>query len=819
MSLSKTKYRSFLPSLAGRERTLVWISAPRQEVAEALSREIELCLAAFATDSRTTHRLDTAAEPEHINTLWLGEALTIKDVISSKPPPIDVIPQVQALRYLGTEQQLIIFNAQDEFDVNAFAAICGTLVHGGFLILVTPSPQDWPYSCQHSSSRFGFPQSTSLKSHATPIATSNPQKEFRFAANESEQDTQTNRFMQRFTDLLCLNTQATTHPSHTEAVQRRALVRHRSRSLTTELSERPDYVDEKVTPASDEACSDQREVIDTLIDNFQKDRPSVSTLIADRGRGKSALLGMLAAEWLEISRQSTDETGFKQTLSNDSSTPTVIVTGPARRATDVLFKHLASTNHEKSSLSVEFVPPDKLIASNPATNLVIVDEAARLPLPQLKELIRRHSRIVLASTVHGYEGAGRGFALRLTRWLEREGYTHQQLKLTKPIRWLQGDALEHLCNELFLFKVALPDVSTSVKPEHCRVKDLSSSDLLENNSLLQTCFALLMQAHYRTRPVDLQHLLGDGNLSLKVLLHGDTPVALLWWALEGGFSDPSLRQDIVRLQRRPNGHVLPQLLSQWLGAEEILTKHYARIVRIAVHPKLQRRGFGSTLINILHSEFQTKNSNLTSPVRAIGAVFGADPDIVAFWKSVGFQPFHISAGTSGRSGMPSMAVITDMDSGDLDTTKYLQQAKALYNFNFASAIDNVPVFESDLRQDLHQYCKKESPEKLQTWTEDDYLDCGEQFIDLYLQGSRSFHNTRQFIISFLTRHTSRIAELPTGTLTDAQSHILLAAMDNGFSFVNYASKYNLSGKQRAEQFFKQALKGIVDLPVKKNTNN
>ena len=56
--------------------------------------------------------------------------------------------------------------------------------------------------------------------------------------------------------------------------------------------------------------------------------------------------------------------------------------------------------------------------------LVVVDEAAAIPITLVKQLIGQYM-VILSSTVHGYEGTGRSLSLKLIHQLkgqQRPGY-------------------------------------------------------------------------------------------------------------------------------------------------------------------------------------------------------------------------------------------------------------------------------------------------------------------------------------------------------------------------------------------------------------
>ncbi|MEI8631520.1 hypothetical protein P4S72_04170 [Vibrio sp. PP-XX7] len=66
---------------------------------------------------------------------------------------------------------------------------------------------------------------------------------------------------------------------------------------------------------------------------------------------------------------------------------------------------------------MSFIPPDMLLTSRCEADLMLVDEASSIPVPMLQQLGERYNRIVFSTTIHGYEGCGRGFILKFMEWL------------------------------------------------------------------------------------------------------------------------------------------------------------------------------------------------------------------------------------------------------------------------------------------------------------------------------------------------------------------------------------------------------------------
>jgi N-acetyltransferase 10 len=58
------------------------------------------------------------------------------------------------------------------------------------------------------------------------------------------------------------------------------------------------------------------------------------------------------------------------------------------------------------------------------TDLVVIDEAAAIPLPYVKAFFGPH-HVFMCSTVNGYEGTGRSLSLKLVEEIRQKSYAQQ----------------------------------------------------------------------------------------------------------------------------------------------------------------------------------------------------------------------------------------------------------------------------------------------------------------------------------------------------------------------------------------------------------
>ncbi|MFP4683451.1 MAG: GNAT family N-acetyltransferase [Ectothiorhodospira sp.] len=416
--------------------------------------------------------------------------------------------------------------------------------------------------------------------------------------------------------------------------------------------------------------ADQRRAVAALerLARGRAGRPLVIT--ADRGRGKSAALGIAAGRLLAHPR-------------GEASAPLhIVVTAPRLAAVaPVLERARAACTpgaREREDISVtgpggrlDYLPPEA--ACGVAADLVLVDEAGGIPVHWLERLLVAHGRVAFTTTLHGYEGTGQGFATRFQDTLRRRAPGTRSLHLEQPVRWASGDPLEALLDRLLLLGTragmeAMPGDTPKVHLER-----LSPERLAGEEALLEAVFGLLVLAHYRTRPSDLQRLLDDPAMEVTVLWAGGEVAAVALVAREGEL-DPALCAQVWAGRRRPGGHFLPVglILHGGLppGAGRLC---YHRVVRIAVHPGLRRRGLGARLLAAVVDRARERGAD------AVGAGFGATGGVLAFWQGQGFAPVRVGVKPEVSSGGWGVTVLRPLTAAgeELATAAGQRFARAL----------------------------------------------------------------------------------------------------------------------------------------------
>ncbi len=490
---------------------------------------------------RQAHRLRTTLSGD---VLWVGP----------QPMPEPYVSSAALKSLLGREYQHAFFDARDGFDVAAFAALAGTLRAGSWLILLTPDFARWP----------ARPDADSLRWSDTPIPIPTP------------------NFVDRFCQQIMADTAS-------------VLWRQGHERVVPEYPARARW-----HPADGHPQAEQAAVLAELADL----PPGIAALTAERGRGKSALAGMLIRQ-----------------LAGDA-----IVTAPSRGATEVMAAFAGE--------GFRFMAPDALLASECKAGWLIVDEAAAIPGPLLRQLVARFPRALLTTTVQGYEGTGRGFLLKFCA-----SFAHlRQFTLTTPVRWASGCPLETTIAQLLLFN----DETFQIPPAgEAVLESVSQESWRRQPALAEAMYQLLSGAHYRTSPLDLRRMM-DAPGQHFTCARSERRIAGALWLVEEGGLEPSLSQAVWAGYRRPRGNLVAQSLAAHGGSPLAATLTGLRISRIAVHPARQREELGQRLVTWAASRALDRDY--------LSVSFGYTPELWRFWQRCGFTLVRLGTHREASSG-------------------------------------------------------------------------------------------------------------------------------------------------------------------------
>jgi len=301
------------------------------------------------------------------------------------------------------------------------------------------------------------------------------------------------------------------------------------------------------------------------------------------------------------------------------------------------------------------------------TRALVIDEAASLPLAVLQSALDRPVRVVMASTVDGYEASGRAFAGRLLDRLAARRPRGTMSRTSGRFRFLP-DAVQATLHDAFLLD-ALGTPPEGSPPGRAAIGSLHleriAPPLIHRQALAARLVALLGATHYRASLDELDPLL-DGRLAIWIARDAnDTLVAAATLAAEGDLP-AVLHADILAGRRRLPDQLLPQLLARSAADDSALGERYARITRIAVLPGWRRHGIATRLLERVRRDL--------SPSIALGASFAEGAGVERFWRQAGFETFHRGLRVNPRSGHRSVAVLSN---GTPRTGSVLSRARAV----------------------------------------------------------------------------------------------------------------------------------------------
>ncbi|GCF12855.1 tRNA cytosine(34) acetyltransferase TmcA [Haloarcula mannanilytica] len=527
--------------------------------------------------------------------------------------------QSRAEELLGRTRTAVVLDAHEELRPDAVGRTVGAVDGGGLYVLLAPPLNEWP------EERDGFSESLAVPPFDVADVTGH--------------------FRRRFVETLRAHRGIAIVNVDTDTVEQDG--------LTNPPPSRPVPVpippaDAQFRPETYAQCltDDQRDAVQAF-ETLQAGGEAV-VVEADRGRGKSSAAGLAAGNLATEGRD-------------------VLVTAPQYRSAGEVFTRAAdlletlgvdftrdrASEPQRLDLAgagcVRYAPPEEAATLLDDPDVVIVDEAAALPVRRLEQFLDAPA-VAFTTTVHGYEGAGRGFSVRFRDRLAESGHAVTDMSMTTPIRYSDADPVEVWAFRALLLDARPPvdQLISDATPDTIAYQQLSAADLRADEHLLREVFGLLVLAHYRTEPSDLARLLDAPNLTVRALTHEGHVVAVALLAQEGGLSAET--RATMYEGGRVRGNMLPDVLSTQLRDEAAGVPVGQRVLRIATHAAVRSRGLGSKLLSEIKAEFAER-------VDWLGVGYGATPDLVRFWTRNGYSTVHLATSRNATSGEYSVVML------------------------------------------------------------------------------------------------------------------------------------------------------------------
>ena len=562
------------------------------------------------------HQSSTQAGHEGNLILWITEQ------------PVDPVPGIKYIapkhirQILGQEFALVVYDISQGIRANTLYTVMGSIHLAGCLLLISPTlalaslPSALPqsFSTSPSSSLFHALISEQLSSFEQPYLHSADDLEEVLSRWLTQQHA-------RISQILPLSVTSLLTEAQSQQYQQANTI---ARQINTTMSTFPAHSHSSQSSHSTQTIHDVES--------------NIHVLIAERGRGKSYLLGIVCS------------------LLDPNYCQHIIIVTQNHDATRAIRQGLAHYHIDEGSserhfqingISIALVAPDdpRLFAHSVdmphqqthSKTMMMVDEAASLPVHWLKRLTQHYPHLLFATTSSGYENNGLGFSLTFLPQLDHY-YPHT---LDKPIRFIAPCPME-------AFSTALLQpptwVQSSPAEQTANVFHLGLSDgchhiertrIAKDSRLRKAIMHCLMLAHYQTTPDDLQRLLDAPDMHCTIYILNEQLIGCVWIIAEGGFTQTDLCHNIANGTRRVNGHLSVQQLAYAYGTHQLLTRSIWRVNRIAILPEHQHQGHGSHMLEAIYTKAQRQQIDILT------SAFGASPELINFWQQNGYFPIKL----------------------------------------------------------------------------------------------------------------------------------------------------------------------------------
>ncbi|RLW10107.1 hypothetical protein DV515_00002526 [Chloebia gouldiae] len=369
--------------------------------------------------------------------------------------------------------------------------------------------------------------------------------------------------------------------------------------------------------------------------------------------------------------------------------------------------------------TIQYIHPADSVKLGQA-ELVVIDEAAAIPLPLVKNLLGPYL-VFMASTINGYEGTGRSLSLKLIQQLRQQSAQSQvtltaenkstatakltsarmlhEVSLHESIRYAPGDPVEKWLNDLLCLDCLniTRIISGCPLPDTCDLYYVNRDTLFcyhrASEIFLQRLMALYVASHYKN--------------SLPEVL------AVVQVCMEGEISHQSIMNSLSR-GKKASGDLIPWTISEQFQDPDFGGLSGGRVVRIAVHPDYQGMGYGRRALTLLQMYYEGKfpcleeeavqkpkeittvssetvglleevvtprkdlpplllklSERQAEHLDYLGVSYGLTPRLLKFWKRAGFVPVYLRQTPNDLTGEHSCIMLKMLNEEDSEQEPWL----------------------------------------------------------------------------------------------------------------------------------------------------
>ena len=368
-----------------------------------------------------------------------------------------------------------------------------------------------------------------------------------------------------------------------------------------------------------------------------------------------------------------------------------------------------------------------------STDVLIIEEAASIPLPILSQILSVYKKVIMISTLDGYEGTNQGIIHKLStdfpleifslsynfrrnydnfqKFLENISFKANNINFS-TYSSLQSSSINIISN----------NISQNINSLTIHLSSFIKKPNNESISLLIKINKFISNNHYQSSNQDIFRLLNDPNTFVSLLLKNlnyedyslknSEIISLVIFSLEA-IPNKILKESIFNGSSRPKNNLLPQTLLCHSNIDFPDNSIFLRIQRIATEKSYKKQGYASKLLSNFNDKnlinFFIQNSTFSKDFSCdcsfsnhlifIGASFALSDVVYKFWIKNNFIPVSLGLKKDNASGERSLVVLKNF----YNNTKIAKWHNNFINFKLPILIQRHKLFKESQILNLKNY--------------------------------------------------------------------------------------------------------------------